>query len=352
MKKILFIMPSMYGGGAERVSSILMNDFVERGIDVTLALTKNDETAYKLDKRVKIDKRYMSEDKKPISQILDIRKLMVEDQERVVISFLAYQNLYTILAGMCLKNRIVVSLRNAPQMLGGGSKVIQIMTKLLFGFSDKIVFQTEDAKKYYSMRIQKRGTIILNPLDRSFPEYNVEESNPRIVTFCRLNSQKNIPMAIRGFKQFQKNHSDYTYTIYGKGEELENIQNLINNLELENSVFIKDFEKDIINTVKDARMFVLTSDYEGMSNSMIEAMALGLPSICTDCPIGGARMVINDGENGCLIPVGDEEALVKAMTRIGDDSEFRKSISENSKKIREKLLVSKIVDQWEAVLFE
>lgn len=351
MNKVLFIMPNMGGGGAERVVSILLNELVCRGVDVTLALTKSNTVVYRLDPRIKIDTKYMGEGKNPIKQIRDIRKLMSEDCQRVTVSFLAYQNLYVLLAKLLSKNKVVVSLRNAPQMLGNGSKIIQLLTKILFGFADKIVFQTQDARKSFSKNVQKKGTIILNPLNEHFPEYNIEKSKPKVVTFCRLNSQKNIPIAIYGFAEFLKNHPDYTYTIYGKGDEEANIRKLIHELGLEQKIFLKDFEKDILNEVKDARMFILTSDFEGMSNSMIEAMALGLPSVCTDCPIGGARMVINSGENGYLIPVGDKNALVKAMSEIEDNLDLRKTISENAKKIREKLSVSDIVDQWEDILF-
>lgn len=352
MKKVLFIMPDMAGGGAERVVSILMNELVNRGVEVTLALTKDDAIVYTLDQHITVDKRYMGKGKNPLIQILDIRKLMLEDCERVVVSFLDFQNLYTILAGLFLRNKVVVSLRNALQMLGDGRKSVQILTKVLFGFADKVVFQTNDAQKAFSKKVQKKSAVILNPLSKNFPEYKVENSKKKIVTFCRLNAQKNLPLAINGFSEFHKTHMDYNYVIYGKGEEESSIRNLITELGLENCITLNDFSKNIFEDIKDARMFILTSDYEGMSNSMIEAMALGLPSICTDCPIGGARMVIDNGINGFLIPVGGEDALVKAMKEIADNAENRKNMSENAKKIRERLSVSKIVDKWENVLFK
>lgn len=352
MKKVLFIMPDMAGGGAERVVSILMNEFVNRGIEVTLALTKDDAIVYTLDQRITVDKKYMGKGKSPLTQILDIRKLMLEDCERVVVSFLDFQNLYTILAGLFLKNKVVVSLRNALQMLGDGRKSMELLTKVLFRYANMVVFQTNDAQKAFSKKVQKKSAVILNPLSKTFPEYKVDNSKKKIVTFCRLNAQKNLPLAIKGFSKFYKTHTDYSYFIYGKGEEESKIRNLIAELGLENSVILNDFSKNIFEEIRDARMFILTSDYEGMSNSMIEAMALGLPSICTDCPIGGARMVINNGKNGFLIPVGGEDALVKAMKEIADNTECRKNISENAKKIRKRLSVSSIVDQWEDVLFK
>lgn len=352
MKRVLFIMPDLAGGGAERVVSILMNELVNREIDVTLALTKSNVIVYELNSKVKIDTRYMAKGKNPLSQILDIKKLMQEDSERVIVSFLDFQNIYTILAGLFLKNRVVVSLRNALQMIGDGRKSIQFLTKVLFRYADRIVFQTNDAQNCFSRKVRNKSTIILNPLSKCFPEYDVEKSKLKIVTFCRLNNQKNLPLAIHGFAKFHEAHPDYRYFIYGKGEEEVNLKKLITELGLEDSIILNDFSKNIFEDIKDARMFLLTSDYEGLSNSMIEALALGLPSICTDCPIGGARMVIENEKNGFLIPTGDENALISAMEKIASSSEIRKRISENAKQIQEKLSVSKIVDQWEALLFD
>ena len=93
-------------------------------------------------------------------------------------------------------------------------------------------------------------------------------------------------------------------------------------------------------------MFVSSSDYEGMSNSMLEAMAMGLPCVCTDCPAGGARAVIKDGENGLLTPVGDSHALYLAMKKIAENPGLANKLSQNSVKIRNKQSVDKIIKKW------
>ena len=97
-------------------------------------------------------------------------------------------------------------------------------------------------------------------------------------------------------------------------------------------------------------MFLLSSDYEGLSNSMIEALALGAPTISTDCLVGGARMMIENEVNGLLVPVGDEQAIANAMTLIADDKKTATRLSVNGIKIRERLSVSTICPQWEALL--
>ena len=96
-------------------------------------------------------------------------------------------------------------------------------------------------------------------------------------------------------------------------------------------------------------MYVLSSDYEGISNSMLEAMALGLPVIATDCPIGGSRMYIRDGENGFLVPVGDAEALARAMGRLADEPALGEKFGREAVKLREGLTTAKIADRFLAL---
>lgn len=102
-------------------------------------------------------------------------------------------------------------------------------------------------------------------------------------------------------------------------------------------------EKDIYN----AGIFVLSSNYEGMPNALMEAMALGLPCISTDCPVGGPKTLIKNGENGLLVPVGDEEALSIAILKLIEDNELSQKIANNALKISEKFNPNIINQQWE-----
>lgn len=96
-------------------------------------------------------------------------------------------------------------------------------------------------------------------------------------------------------------------------------------------------------------MYVLSSDYEGISNSMLEAMALGIPVVATDCPIGGSRMYIKDGVNGFLVPVGDAEALAGAMGRLADEPALGVRFGKEAEKLGEELAVPKIADRFLAL---
>lgn len=107
---------------------------------------------------------------------------------------------------------------------------------------------------------------------------------------------------------------------------------------------------DVHERIKDAYMFVSSSDFEGLSNSMLEAMAMGIPTICTDCPCGGARMVIENGVNGLLTPVGDKDKLSAAMQRVADNSQIAHNIGKEAQKIRSKLSTDIIVGEWRKII--
>ena len=111
-------------------------------------------------------------------------------------------------------------------------------------------------------------------------------------------------------------------------------------------MIFRGFSDNVKEEIIDSAMFVLSSDYEGISNSMIEALAMGIPVISTDCPGGGSRIYIENNVSGLLIPVGDKGALVDAMGKIAGNEEFAKQLSENSVKIRVNYGLSRIADKF------
>ncbi|MFQ8599375.1 MAG: glycosyltransferase [Oscillospiraceae bacterium] len=196
----------------------------------------------------------------------------------------------------------------------------------------------------------RRKEVIPNPVKDGLPERHTGARDCRIVSFCRLEPQKNLPLLIGAFEKFLQSHPQYALFIYGKGEEKQRLTELVREKNLAESVHFLDFQSDLHQQIVDSAMFVLPSNYEGLSNSMLEAMSIGLPCICTDCPIGGAQMMIQSGENGLLVPVGDEEAMLAAMTRIADDPAFAERLSANASKVRDELSASHILSRWEKLL--
>ena len=231
-----------------------------------------------------------------------------------------------------------------------------IASVLLKSFSCT-VSQTDYTSDYLKKLGAGNVRVIGNPLALPTPVYNGKRSN-RIVNFCRISREKRLDLLIKAFRVFHNEFSDYRIDIYGnivtpaEEEHRTELLNLIDSLGLNDYVKIHNARKDIHEVVKDAAMFISTSDFEGLSNTMIEAMALGLPCICTDCDGGGAREYIEDGINGLLIPKDDETALIEAMKKFANDRVFAEKCGQNAAAVREKLEIKNIISQWLNVIDE
>ena len=272
------------------------------------------------------------------------------NKNATVIAFL-YDAIFYSLLSVTRKNKLIISERGDPcQSLG--TKTTMSFIKNEFQKADTFVFQSPDVKEWYEVNTGVRGTVIFNPIKADLPVPFSGERKKAIVNFCRINPQKNIPMLISAFDKFSESFPAYELHIYGDVSSEADMDYYNKSVEIKNSLPCADkihffsARKDIHNVIRDYAMFVSSSDFEGMSNSMLEAMALGLPCVCTDCPAGGARAVIKDGENGLLVPVNDADALSVAMKRIISEPELAEKLSANSVKIKEAQSLEKITEKW------
>ena len=352
MKKLILITNELSGGGAERVMSVIANDFVERGIEVLFLVLKKTKAEYCLNPKIKIVYKNRQTSKDVLGQIFFFRKIMKENPGATILSFFTHQNLYAILASIGLNNAIVVSERNDPNYsIHGNFK--KKLREFLYTSSlcDKVIFQTSGAAEYFSKKIQLKSAVIPNPLKEQLPKKYEGTRKNTIVSFGRLESQKNYEMLIRAFSLFLKKHSDYTLQLYGKGSQENELKYLADMLGVSEKVVFAGFNKDVHKEIIDAGMFVLPSNYEGLSNSMLEAMAIGLPVICTDSPPGGARMFVKNKKNGILIPVGDTDALTEALNYTAENKQLANQMGNEAYKIRFLLDSKRICDEWEKELF-
>ena len=216
--------------------------------------------------------------------------------------------------------------------------------------ADLCVFQTLAQKDWY--KFDDKGIVIRNPILPSISKQYTGMRRSEIVTFSRTDPGKNLTLLIDAFKMLLGKYPQYSLKIFGatpsersrrhKQELLEHIRDL----GIEEKVSIVPAVADVHERIVDSAIFVSTSEAEGLSNSMLEAMALGLPCICTDCLGGGAREMIMDGENGLLVPRGDKIALYNAMLRMLEEPGLAEKCSINAGKVRETLSVENITTQW------
>lgn len=354
--KIVFFIPSLGSGGAERVVSVLASELAHREHDVHIAMLANRNCHYALAPEIAVhfldceQELGMSATKRYLKRLARIRDLVKRLSPDSVISFMAETNIDVCLALFGIPVSLIVSERNDPA-LDPASRVKQWLRKVAYLKPDYFVFQTPDAQKYFSQRIQSRSSIILNPLSQHLPEPYMGVREPRIVSVSRLNKQKNIPLLLNAFERFSRIYPQYTLEIFGEGNLEATIRKEIQELALDEKVILKGFCKDVHNKIRNAALFVMTSDYEGMPNALLESMALGLPCISTDCPCGGPRMLIKSNWNGLLIPVGDQEELFGAMCRMVDDLESASEMGRNAQNVREMANLHKIISEWERIIY-
>lgn len=348
-KHLLIFVQHMSDGGAERVLSELISFWVKKRIRVTIVETAPQmyRESYCLpdgieDVKLKASKNKLT-DYAVISQ--SMISIMRKNPQATVLAFTESMILRLALTLPFVKNRIVLSLRNDP-VSTPDSKLYRRLRDWAFSKSDANVFQTADAMNYFPQAVQDKSVIIPNPINPDLPEVYTGPREKKIVAVGRLSIQKNFRMLIKAFALLHKDYPDYFLVIYGRGELEDELKKQAEDLSVSDCVIFSGFSEHIYQDIQKSTMYVSSSDFEGISNSMLEALALGLPSVVTDCPAGGARLAIRNYENGILVPVGDEQAFYEAMKYMLDHPEDACRMGENAAKIRERWPIEKIANQW------
>lgn len=351
--KIVFVSQPLSTGGAERVVASLANKFFEMGNQVKIVVVDNgDENVYYT--HPEIEFVHIKKASNPIIDLIyranKMRQFFAEYKPDVIIPFTTQKNVSVLLATLFTKHKVIACERNNP-VSDPSDKLLRILRKLLFWTAEGYVFQTKEARNYFSKRIQRKSCVIPNPIKENIIEPWTGAREKKIVVVSRLNPQKNLDMAIDLMASISKTHPDYRLEIYGKSYmgsyTYENkLKKRVSDEKLEKYVLFKGFSSDVHEAIKDATIFLITSNHEGMSNALMEALALGLPCISTDDSNGGARALINDHKNGLLIPVGDSAECIRAVEELLNNGDLRKNISQNAIAIRDELSASKIAEKW------
>ncbi len=346
--KVFFFTAGMTGGGTERVIAVLANYLANKRYEVEIVMTACDEVEYELDSRVRVHflgGRTGGSLWKRVERAQKIRELFVRNPDAAFFSFGTETNCFALIAGMGINKNLVVSERNDPNQC-----TYQKFRNIIYRFADKIVFQTQEALECFPKKIAQKGVVIPNPISGQLPEMYEGKRRKEIVAVGRMQPQKNHKLLIDAFALFQKAHPEYQLIIYGKGELQEELQRQVQDLGIENNVLFPGFAQNVLERIRESTMYVLSSDYEGISNSLLEAMGIGLPVISTNCPIGGSAMLIESGVNGILVPMGEPKQLADAMTYIADDEDFAKALACRAKLVKDKYSADNICKKWEELL--
>lgn len=352
-KKIVIVTRNMMGGGSERVIAQLADYFVKHGKDCTIVTINKCEAFYQLDSRIKlvpIGKKHENKLADKWKQYREVRKIVKCETPELVLSLPEEIGIYVLLALLGTGIPVYVSERNNPWVMPD-VKATRILRRLMYPFAKGIIFQTEMAKSFFSKTIQKKSVVLPNPVDGSrIPQPYTAEREKVVVGAGRLFEQKNFPLLIHAFSLFASNHPEYTLRIYGEGYMLEELQRLVHQLKLADRVEFPGKTTKLLEQMNSCAMFVLSSDYEGMPNVLLEAMCMGMPVISTNCPSGGPKALIESGVNGILVNVGDKKQLVDAMKAM-TDADYAAILGKNAYKLKEELTSEKIFADWYSYLF-
>ncbi len=355
MSKELIILTVQLGNdGAERVLSLLTDQWIKAGIRVTVVQIHPSEynSSYSVASETEIinlSDQYRTKIAWKAGSYFWLIRFFRKRKNATILSFTNTSTIVLYRMRPFISNRIVVAERNDPRQSPPRPRYRALRDK---GFlkADVCVFQTHEAMNLFPKEVRNKGVVILNPINPNLPEPWTEKRRKVIVTAGRLTKQKNLSLLVNAFAKFYNTHSDYILEIYGQGEDEESLKTLCTSLNIEESVFFCGFVTDLHERIIDASMYVSSSDYEGIPNSVLEAMAMGIPTISTDCPVGGPREII-DESNGILVPVGNVDKLVEAMSKIADNYELAQSLGDNGYQTRKMFPIEKIAKEWETILF-
>lgn len=354
--KYLIVHSNLGLGGQEKMIVYLANMLSETD-EVTLLLLDYKEQYFKLRDSVNVIRhsgmykvfdsdnsftKSLSIIKKATSVI---KKTQKETAAEIVIAFDDRITWLTWLTFGFSNVKTVYSQRNDPY---DKSKLKNRIFKIIYTFSSGVVFQLNEVKLFYKLK-GKKYCIIPNPVFGEICEYN-NSKKKKIISAGRFQDRKRFDILIKAFEGVHHKYPEYELYIFGDGAERDNLLKLIDQLGLSKVVHLPGVMKNVIEENKDALMFVLPSDAEGMPNILIEAMAAGIPCISTDCTPGGASFLIGNNERGLLIPRGDIVELENAIVTYISNSDVRKEKSDKASRFLHQLKKEIIDEKWRRFL--
>ncbi len=353
---VLFITQSLGFGGASKILTFVAQSLEERGHKIFIANLKGTKEAISYEREV--SERIIVKDFSKLSrknQILNIKNFAKEKKIEIIIGFTEIPNAISRIVSLMLGIPSIMSERGDPVHVRLGRTIKDKIVLSIINSSKGGVFQTEGAREFYGKGLRKRGAIIPNPVfvNGELPEVNINEREKSVVSVARLdNFSKRYDVMLDAFKLFSDKHPDYILKLYGKGNDEELIKQWVEDRDLSDKVRFMGLTTSPMKDIAKDGMFIISSDSEGISNSLLEAMAVGLPCVSTDHTPGGARLLITHGENGLLSPIGDAEKLAENMCNFAEDKELAKKCGKNAKDVLVRFAPNKIIDMWESYIIK
>lgn len=350
-KRLLFVTPCLSFAGAEKILCWVAGEFAKTEYEVHILnlnlISNNSDFRIRLTDKI-IVHTLDSTFKKGLNNyyrlksIIDIAK---NNKINLMISFTQYPCVLTSLAGLISGIPVLISERGDPLQFSKGFR--NKINFCILNSAKGCVFQTEYAKVVYSRKLIERSIVIPNPVFR-ITEQRWEYHNTKvIVSIGRLeNIQKRYDLMLDAFENFSIKHDDYILNIFGKGPDEEYLKSIVENKSIGNKVYFKGITNNATSELLSADIFLITSDYEGVPNALLEAMAIGMPVISTDCSPGGAKFLIKDHQNGLLVSRGDAQSISKALDEYVNNLSLMNKCATNAGNITDLFSPEKVFIMW------
>lgn len=355
--KYIFYIDSMQKGGANRVMANLTDYFAKIGNEVILIndilpdINLPEYEVNRLVKRIFLNKNNSSRFFLNMSRVFELRRIIKHEKAGVVISFMGPPNVRMLISTLGLKCKKVVSVRNDPY-IEYGKGIKKCLIRNLFRLADGCVFQTKEASQYFPMSVQKKSRIIFNPVDELFYKVDRSKETRDIVTVGRFERQKNHRLLIEAFSKITNDFPKEKLIIYGDGSLRNELEKQIEMIGLGEKILLPGRTNNVPEKLSRAKIFVLSSDFEGMPNALMEAMALGIPVISTDCPCGGPNSLIENDTQGILVPTRNVDALANAIRKLLENPVYQNEMSIATKNRARDFVPLKIYNEWNEYLKE
>ena len=358
--RIAFHLNCLEQGGAERVVSNLANQFAKEGNEVFVATEWYGEDEYVLDEavhRVHVGISSEDEGKNRLylynKRVKNLRQFIKREELDVLIAFAQSANYRSLKAAHGTGCPVCVCVRSNPYKNYSSWKS-QLQIKALFPRATGFVFQTEMQRDFFPEYVRKKSTVILNPIHSKYIDEPISVERRKVVVHSgRLVDFKNQDVLIDAFEMVHQKHPDYVLEIYGPDSfdgTKELLEAKIKEYNAYNYVKLMGGSNQLEKDLKDGAVYAFSSEEEGMPNALMEAMALKLPVVATDCPCGGPATIIQDKKNGMLVPIKQPQKLADAICYMIEHPQEAEQMAIEAGKLGEIANAQAVYTQWKSYI--
>jgi len=347
--KLLFVITNLAGGGAERVLCVVASELAKRH-DVTILKFDEDAPAYELNPKITLINADYKKQKAGILRNLSRqfkklkfqRNFMKNHKFDAIISFCDTTNIITFIANIGLKNRLIMTEHNEQQI---PPFILRSVRDICYKFSDMVTVLNRDDYNHYCKFTNCQ--IMHNPFFGNPPLISEIKKENIVFTAGRLVPQKNHKMLLNAINLLPRNlQKEWKFIIAGSGPLENELKNLANNLNID--VNFIGFQSDISSWYKKAKIFVLSSDYDGFGNVLVESAFYDCVRLST--AVGGAKELIVDGKNGLLSTIDDANEFAGKLELLMRDEELRENLIKNARESLDEFLPENIANRWEKLI--